>query len=381
MHTFPPLFFLFRISFQVHTPAFKMPQTRQSSPRYNFFLSGIARNVSENAIEDYFRDYGAGVHVQLKRDKNGLSLGYGWLTFDSVDADRVVASQHELGGSPVTLRYQSGKKSPKSEPAAPPLMPPSSSLPTNAPTQQGRSREYSPQYKRYRDETVTPQVHSASRTAQNQMETMVPKLQTFPAPQLPPKEVWKTETAPSPIPMSQTVPLQHYFSPPQQEPSAQPIFVCIPLSICPGAFLHDPRVFCCTLDSSQVGKLSILATQMPHEPIPNVRAEHAAYAVPVISQKQPATFRNVNNIHALPQTSLSMLPPPSGSAPLPPPPPGPPHAHLIVPLHETAPPPPPPGPPPTKSYSSGSLQPPSPSCLQPAHDPPPPPGPPPRRYR
>ncbi|CBZ23699.1 conserved hypothetical protein [Leishmania mexicana MHOM/GT/2001/U1103] len=353
-----------------------MSLTMQSSPRYNFFLSGIARHVSGDVVENYFRDYGSGVRLQLKRDKDGLSLGYGWLTFENVDVERVVASQHELGGSPVMLRYQPGKKSPKSQPAAPPPPPPPSQ-PINAPTQQGRPEEYSPQHKRYREETFRPQMHTASRAAQIQKKIMPPKPQALPAQQSLPKEARRPEMEPSPKPMPQIAPLQQQSSPSPQEPAAQPVFVCIPLSICPGAFLHDPRVFCCTLDPSQVGKLSILATPTPRPAIPHHHADQAAYVVPGIPQQQHSTYASVNNKHTSPQASLSMPPLSSGPAPSPPPPPpGPPPPHLTTPLRETVPPPPgppppppPPGPPPTKSCSSGTLL-----------GFPPPPGPPPRRY-
>ncbi|CBZ31806.1 hypothetical protein, conserved [Leishmania donovani] len=371
-----------------------MSLTMQSSPRYNFFLSGIARHVSSDAVENYFRDYGSGVRLQLKRDKDGLSLGYGWLTFESVDVDRVVASQHELGGSPVMLRYKPGKESPKSQPAAPPPPPPPSQ-PINAPTQQGRPQEYSQQHKRYREETLRPQVHTASQTAQIQKEIMPPEPQTLPAPQSLRKEERKPETEPSPTPMLQTVPLQQQFSSSPKEPAAQPVFVCIPLSICPGAFLHDPRVFCCTLDPLQVGKLSILATPTPHAALPNHHAEQAACVVPGIPQQQHSTYASVKSKYTSPQTPLSMPPPSSGPASSPPPPPGPPPPHLTAPFRETVPPPPgpppphltapfretvppppgppppppPPGPPPTKNCSSGT----------PLRFPPPP-GPPPRRY-
>ncbi|CAG9569022.1 conserved hypothetical protein [Leishmania major strain Friedlin] len=352
-----------------------MPLTMHSSPHYKFFVSGIARHVSGDVVEAYFRGYGSGVRLQLMRDKDGLSLGYGWLTFESVDVERVVASQHELGGSPVMLRYQPGKKSPKSQPAASPPPPPPSQ-PINVPTQQGRSQEYFPKHKRYREETFRPQVHTASRTAQIQTEIMPPKPQTLPGPQSLPKESRQPETEPSPTPMPQTVPLQHQFSSSPQEPVAQPVFACIPLSICPGAFLHDPRVFCCTLDPSQVGKLSILVTPTPHAALPNHHAEQAAYVVPGIPQQQHSTYASVNSKRVSPQTPLSMPPLSSGPAPSPPPPPGPPPPHLTAPFRETVPPPPgppppppPPGPPPTKSCSSGI----------PLRFPPPP-GPPPRRY-
>ncbi|AIN95773.1 hypothetical protein LPMP_070880 [Leishmania panamensis] len=353
-----------------------------SSTRHNFFLSGIARHVNSDVVEDHFREYGSGIRLQLQRDKNGLSLGYGWLTFDHVDVERVVAVQHELGGSPVMLRYQQSKDSLKSEPGAP--SPPPAQSPTNVSAQHGRPQEYSPHHKRYREETIKTQACATSRIVQIRKEVMSPKVQTSPAEQSLSKEIWNPETAPSSISTTPVVPLQHSFSSFPPDSAAQTVFVCIPLNICPGAFLRDPRVFCCMLDPSQVGKLSILATPKQHIGVPEHHSTQVSYITSDITQQQRCTTVNANSARAPPQAVFSMPSLSSGLPPSLPPPPGPPPPQSTAYARETVPPPPrpphpppPSGPPPTQRCLPKTLRDPPPPGPPPSLGLPPPPGPPP----
>ncbi|KAG5486223.1 hypothetical protein LSCM1_07343 [Leishmania martiniquensis] len=347
------------------------------SRQYSFFLSGIGRHVNEDAVENYFRDYGTGARLELKRDKDGLSLGYGWLTFDYVDVKRVIASHHELGGSPVMLSYQPNKNLPQSSPAAPPA-----SALTTAPKEHPRPQEYSPQRKRYREETHRTQAPTSSRTTGILNERMPPRPKTPPSPPVP-IEARRAEALSSV--MTPTAPLQCHVPLATPEPAAQPIFVCIPLSISPGAFLHDPRVFCCTLDPSHVGKLDIIATSMPHLAAVEHHSNHAAYIAQGAPQSQYSTHGSVYSAQAPSQTSATGRPATSALTLSTPPPPGPPPPQAIPPLRETAPPlrgpplpppppPPPPGPPPTRNRSFETRL-----GVPPPPVPPPPPGPPPRR--
>jgi hypothetical protein len=407
-----------------------------------FFIGGLSRNITEKSVIDYFQDYGRGIRLSISRDKNGKSLGYGWLDFDTVDAEQLLQDSHKINGTVVSVSRPDKKTNCSTRSAPLPLQSQQPQL-ASRPAQSSHSEVP----KRGRDEPLRSQptpssCYSRPRTEKESKNTTL-------------RETGETEIKDEKYiiekPMAQWQ--NQVCVSPSASPSLPATFVCIPLNICPREFLYDPRVFCCTLDPSQVGKLIIIASPSgtpyvsSHAGVPRSFSGGAVSQVaqhtkcnPTYVDSQPGDlfFRKVTSqkaerdvatpathtgasekpVDSISQcaggslvspglltqsippppgpppghnTTVSQLPlphppqgPPPSQTPSKPPPPGPPPRKLHV--------PPPPGPPP--QFSAGTEKrpcpphgpPPSLGCLSPRFimppqmmSNPPPPGPPPKR--
>lgn len=70
------------------------------------FAGGLAQDVSENDLRDYFGAYGTVKDAIVMVDRNtGSSRGFGFITFEREDAvDRVLKDDHEIKGKRIEIK-------------------------------------------------------------------------------------------------------------------------------------------------------------------------------------------------------------------------------------------------------------------------------------
>uniref|UniRef100_A0A7S0AKH3 RRM domain-containing protein n=1 Tax=Pyrodinium bahamense TaxID=73915 RepID=A0A7S0AKH3_9DINO len=90
-----------------------MPALPDEAEGRKLFLGGLAAQVSEADIAEYFSQFGAVAEALVKRDHEGRSRGFGFCTFAEPDAMERALSQYEsivLGGKWVEVRAAGGYK-------------------------------------------------------------------------------------------------------------------------------------------------------------------------------------------------------------------------------------------------------------------------------
>lgn len=401
----------------------------QGSSSERFFVGGLLRTVTEEDVIAHFRSYGEGVRLTISRDSNGRSLGYGWMTFDAVDCHRLLNEPHKINGASIAVsrperKYDGGSPGDLPHPSVQQSPPKSHAFLRNQSETAKRAREDLPRHSPTQSSRF-PQPRDESTGFEFPEAVVSVKEQSV-----------KGESGSDPCRVVSRWECDKQAASPSA-PACSPTFVCIPLGICPAAFLHDPRVFCCTLDPLQVGKLNIVATSTRHDHTLNaltVLNDHLDVDAPQASSSidcsaatvgdstnsllsassskphlkgcssspptqsasfspllQPASSEDKMRLVSSSQQKQVFSPPPPPGPPLhhnatvTPPPPGPPLSRVRANPPPPGPPPqkanvpPPPGPPPNYTKANEKASGSAPSRSPPPLGPPPP-GPPPPRF-
>ncbi|CCW65400.1 unnamed protein product [Phytomonas sp. EM1] len=204
-----------------------------------FFVDGILRSLSDKDIEKYFSEFGDVDYFLLCRDGKGRSFGYGWLHFhapiQNLQVEHVVRN--------VTLRVQNVvtpqqadsllnkiKDSKEMSNTAQPIFRDKRSLTPSS----SRSLSSDKPYNRRRHETPSKEssvecsdAHKFNNNNTEILSSTYPEVQVL-------KSSVVCDTS---------------------------VYVCIPIALCPKAFLADPQVFCARMDASSPGFLTALNYQ------------------------------------------------------------------------------------------------------------------------
>ncbi|KPA74282.1 hypothetical protein ABB37_09280 [Leptomonas pyrrhocoris] len=119
----------------------------QGNAPERFFIGGLFRNVTEEHLLAHFQDYGHGICLNISRDNNGKSLGYGWLYFNTVEAERLLKGTHIINGAKIAVSRP--EKKPHNNVVASVPIPPQPPVP---PKSRVFSQNKSPLLKRPREE-------------------------------------------------------------------------------------------------------------------------------------------------------------------------------------------------------------------------------------
>lgn len=71
-----------------------------------FFVTGVARSISESSVEAYFSVFGDDAKFVLERDREERSLGYGWLRLSAI-AKIETNNPHYIDGKIITVTLSS----------------------------------------------------------------------------------------------------------------------------------------------------------------------------------------------------------------------------------------------------------------------------------
>lgn len=290
----------------------------------HYFIGGIQRNVTNEDIERYFSAYGEVSSFVLKKDTLGRSRGYGWLRFRNptpnlprgkhsvngvsliVDLAHTPQEREALAISKQRERVPSGHRSR------------SGSSYSSTSSQCSRSRSARRHHARHKTDSC-PIVSGNNHNQSNHNGSPVPAGNHYQS------AIPQGFVPPQSIPLS-IVPQQQIAVP------ASDVFVCIPMPLCPPAFLQDPRVFCAKLDGSRLGSLQILqplarpgafpensypngVVPRPQGPVGVATATHSFQTVPV-TPPEPHPVMYVNRQFSSPAAATHILnPPPPGPPP------------------------------------------------------------------
>lgn len=154
-----------------------------------FFVSGIVRSVSSDAVENYFAQFDSSAKFILEKDAQNRSRGYGWLRIANSNIDLEAHNPHVINSRYITVKSSNDE-----------------------PDGIFRNRESS-----------TREQASFSVEESKKMEVS-----------------GSVATAHT----SDSVPLSTNFM------TANNRFICVPLSVCPVSIAFDPRVSFARLDES-----------------------------------------------------------------------------------------------------------------------------------
>lgn len=221
---------------------------------HSFFLSGVLRTLSTQDITQHFSKYGNNVVFQLEYDSNGKSLGYGWLSLDSDDAESLLTVRHEIKNAVLCIEPRKGDPrsvTEKCDVKSSPHLPVShESLPSLENQLLRKRKKIEPNASTLRENKDNPSTSSKHCLK-------IPANVVEPNPSVSRRQNTIISTLPT---SSKSSSLQYTaINTSSCTTSLKPdLFVCVQMQICPPHLLYDPRVICAHLDSQRLGTLQIV---------------------------------------------------------------------------------------------------------------------------